>query len=142
MCINFQTKRTTLNLWAHICPKMDFRSGFEISFLEILCAPFFRQNGQLWLFGAKFAQKYNLGSKFQTFKTGFGINTSVIPWVPILSQIVQLLIFWPKFGEIGQLHAIFWFKYWWGCCRELGSSRVEVDGAEWSWVHSLVIPFT
>ena len=36
------------------------------------------------------------------------------------------LIFWPKFGEIAQLHAIFWLKYW-ACCRELG-------GGGWSWV--------
>ena len=65
----------------------------------------------------------------------------------------QILIFQPKFGEIAQLHAIFWFKYW-GCCRELGGgwnelggvgwSWVEVEnelgGGGWSWVHGLVIP--
>ena len=68
--------------------------------------------------------------------------------------------FWPKFGEIAQLRAIFWFKYCWGCCRELGGggwswvevemswvevdgagwSWVEVDGAGWRWVYGLVIP--
>ena len=31
--------------------------------------------------------------------------------LPIFSQNGQLLIFRPKFGEIAQLRAIFWFKY-------------------------------
>ena len=39
----------------------------------------------------------------------------------------NFLIFRPKFGEIAQLRVIFWFKYCWGCCRELG-------GGGWSWV--------
>ena len=91
MCTNFQTKRTTLNFWAQICPKMNF------------------------------------GSEFQKSKSGFGIITSNIPCVSIFSQNGQLLIFRPKFGKIAQLRAIFWFKYCWGCCRELGRGR-------WSWV--------
>ena len=52
-----------------------------------------------------------LVSEFQKSKSGFGINTSNIPYVPIFSQNRQLLIFRPKFGEIAQLRAIFWFKY-------------------------------
>ena len=107
------------------------------------------------------------GSEFQKSKSGFGSNTSKIQWVPIFSQNGQLLIFRSKFGEIAQLRAIFWFKYCWGCCRELGGGWnelgrggwswvevemrwVEVDGAGWSWVvvdrarwrwvHGLVIP--
>ena len=76
--------------------------------------------------------------------------------MPIVSQKGQFLIFWPKFEEIAQLRAKFWFKYCWGCCRELGGGGnelggggwswvevemrwVEVDGAGWSWVHGLVI---
>ena len=55
-------------------------------------------------------------------------------WVPIFSQNWQHLVFPPKFEEIAQLPAIFWFKYCWGCCRELG-------GGGWRWMHSLVIPF-
>ena len=57
--------------------------------------------------------------------------------------------FWFFVLNLGKLHAIFWFKYCWGCCRELGGgwnevdgagwSWVEVDGAEWSLVHGLVI---
>ena len=132
-------------------------SGFGISILEKLCAPIFRQNGQLWIFGPKLAQKWILGSEFQKSKSRFGINTSKIPRVPILSQNGQLLIFRPKFGEIAQLRPIFWFKYCWGCCRELSGgwnelggggwswaevemSWVEEDGAGWRWVHGLVIP--
>ena len=110
------------------------KSGFGISILEILCAPIFRQNGQLWIFGPKFAQKWILGSEFQKSKSGFGINTSKIPCVPIFSQNGQFLIFRPKFGEVAQLRAIFWFKYCWGCCRELGGSWNELSGGGWSWV--------
>ena len=93
---------------------------FGISILEMLRAPIFRQNSQLWIFGPKFAQKLILGSKFWKSKSGFGISASNIPCVPIFSQNGQLLIFWPKFGEIAQLRAIFKFKYCWRCCRELG----------------------
>ena len=110
------------------------KSGFGISILEILRAPIFRQNGQLWIFGPKFAQKWILGSEFQKSKSGFGINTSKIPCVPIFSQNGQLLIFWPKFGEITQLRAIFWFKYCWGCCRELIGGWSELGAGGWSWV--------
>ena len=126
--------------------------GFGISILDILHAPIFRQNRQLWIFGPKFAQKWILGSEFQKSKSGFGINTSNIPCVPIFSQNGQLLIFWPKFGEIAQLRAIFWFKYCWGCCRGLGGgwnelgrggwSWVEVDGVGWRWVRGFLIPLT
>ena len=44
------------------------------------------------------------------------------------------LIFRPKFGEITQLRATFWFKYCWGCCRELGEGWNELGGSGWSWV--------
>ena len=163
MCVNFQLKRATLTFLAQICPKR--KSGFEIkktnvgiriSILEIPCVPIFR-HGQLWIFEPKFAQKWILGSEFQKSKSGFRISTSSIPHVPIFSENWQLLIFGPKFGEIAQLRAIFWSKYFWGCCRELGEdwnelggggltwveveiSWVDVDGAGWRWVHGLVIP--
>ena len=94
----------------------------------------FKQNEQLWIFGPKFTQKLILGSEFHKFNSGFGINTSTISCVPIFSQNWQHFFFWPKCGEIAQLRAIFWFKYCWGCCRELG-------GGGWRWVHSLVILF-
>ena len=85
-------------------------------------------------FGPKFAQKWILGSEIQKSKSGFGISTSNVPCVPIFSQNRQLLIFWPKFGENAQLRAIFWFKYCWGCYRELGGGWNELGGGGWSWV--------
>ena len=51
-------------------------------------------------FSDKLTQKWFLGSEFQKSKSGFGINSSNIPCVLIFSQNGQLLIFWPKFGEI------------------------------------------
>ena len=227
MYTNFQLKRTTLIFLAEICPKrkLEFENqetnvGIEISILEIPCVPIFRQNRQLWAFGAKFGQKSisvskfqksksgfesaslwyyvhqfsnktdnfeflgpnlpknkfwgrniknlsldlesasmrycvhhfldktdnfeffgpNLpkngfwGSEFLKSKSGFEISTTKIPCVPISSQNGQLLLFWPKFGEIAQLRAIFWFKYCWGCCRELGGDWNELGGGGWSWV--------
>ena len=75
-----------------------------------------------------------MGSEFQKSKFGFGISTSNITCVPIVSQKGQFLIFWPKFEEIAQLRAKFWFKYCWGCCRELGGGGNELGGGGWSWV--------
>ena len=141
MCVNFQLKRTTLTFLAQICPKRKLgfeiqktNVGIRISIFEIPCVPIFRQNGQLWIFGPKFAQKWILGSEFQKSKSGFGINTSKITCAPVFSQNGQLLIFRPKFGEIVQLRAIFWFKYCWGCYRELGGDWNELGGGGWSWV--------
>ena len=103
------------------------KSGFGISILEVLCAPIFKQNEQLWIFGNKFTPKLILGSEFQKSNFGIGINTSTILCVPIFSQNGRHLVFRRKFGEIVQLRAIFWFKYCWGCCRELG-------GGGWNWM--------
>ena len=75
-----------------------------------------------------------LGSEFQKSKSWFRINISNIPCAPIFSQNGQLWIFWPKFEEIAQLHAIFWFKYCWGCCRELGRGWNGLDRGRWSLV--------
>ena len=149
MCANFQLKRTTLTFLAQICPKRKLgfeiqktNVGIRISILEIPCVPIFRQNGQLWVFGPKFAQKWILGSKFQKSKSGFGISILEILCAPIFRQNGQLWIFgpkfaqkwilgleiWSKFGKIAQLRAIFWFKYCWGCCRELSGSWNELGG--------------
>ena len=132
MCANFQLKQTTLTFLVQICPKRKLgfeiqktNVGIRISILEISCVPIFRQNGQLWIFGPKFAQKWILPTKFQKSKSGCGINTSNIPCVPIFSQNGQLLIFRAKFGEIAQLRSIFWFKYCWGCCRKWADSSPE-----------------
>ena len=141
MRVNFQLKRTTLTFLAQICPKKKLgfeiqkaNVGIRISILEILCAPIFRQNGQPWIFGPKFAQKWILGKGFQKSKSGFGINTSNILCVPIFSQIGQLLIFRPKFGEITQLRAIFGSNIVEGAAEswvEADMGSVEVDRAGW-----------
>ena len=68
----FQTKRTTLTFWAQIWPNINV--GVKISKIEVWignqhpwdrCAPIFRQNGQLWIFGPKFVQQWILGSRFK-----------------------------------------------------------------------------
>ena len=127
MCTKFQLKRTTLAFLAQICPKKKLgfeiqktNVGIRIGILEIPYVPIFRQNGQLWVFGPKFAQKWILGLTFQKSKSGFGINTSKIPCVPIFSQNGQLLIFR---SELRKLHN--YMQYF-------GSNIVE--GGGWSWV--------
>ena len=55
--------------------------------------------------------KRKLGFEIQKTNVGIRISILEIPCVPIFSQNGQLLIFRPKFGEIAQLRAIFWFKY-------------------------------
>ena len=138
MYTNFQTKRAVWIFGTKFAQKwilgskfLKSKSGFGVSILKILCVPTLRHTEQLWIFGPKFAQKLILGLEFQKSKSGFGINTSNIPCVPIFSQNGQLLIFWPKFGEIAQLRATFWFKYCWGCCREVGGGWNELGGAGW-----------
>ena len=59
----------------------------------------FRQNGQLWVFGPKFAQKWILGSEFEKSKSGFGISILEIPFAPIFRKNGQLYIFGPKFAQ-------------------------------------------
>ena len=61
------------------------------------------------LFRPKFGQKLFLKSEFQKFKPEFGISTSKIPCASIFGQNGQLSIFRPEFGEIAQLHSMFWF---------------------------------
>ena len=85
--------------------------------------------------------KMDFGTEFQKSKSGFGMKTFNIPCMPILSQNGQLLFLRPKFGEIAQLRVIFWFRYCWGCCRELGGGWNELGGGGWSWVE-LGAPFS
>ena len=107
------------------------KSGFGFSILEILCAPIFRQSGELWIFGPKFAQKWILGLQFQKSKSGFEINTSIIPCVSLFSQNGEILIFQPKFEEIVQLRAIFFCP---NIVEGVAESWVEQGGGGWSWV--------
>ena len=96
---------------AQICPKIHLgleiqktNVGIRISILEISYLPILKQ---IWLSRSKFAQKWILELEFQNSKCNFRISTSKRPCVPIFSQNKQLWIFWPKFGEIAQLRAIF-----------------------------------
>ena len=61
-------------------------------------------------------------------------STPPLYHVSIFSQNGQHLFFRPKFEEIAQLRAIFWFKYCWGCCRELGGGWNELGGGGWRWM--------
>ena len=97
----------------------------------------FQENKNLWIFGPKFAKKWILGSKFQKSKSGFGINTSNIPCVPIFSQDGQLLIFRPKFGKLASYVQYFGSNIVEGVAESLVETElswVEVDGAGWSCV--------
>ena len=54
MCANFQSKWTTLNFTAQICPKKDLgfetgksNVGIRINVVETFCLPIFSQTGQL-----------------------------------------------------------------------------------------------
>ena len=65
MCANFQSKWTTLDFSAQICPEKDLgletekrKVGIRIDIVETLCVPTFRQTGQLWVFRSEFAQKW------------------------------------------------------------------------------------
>ena len=85
MCTNFQTKQTTLNFWAQICPKMNF--------------------------GVRISKNLSLDSKS---------TPPIYHECQFSIRMENLWFFQPKFGETAQLRAILWFKYCWGCCRELG----------------------
>ena len=64
-CVSIFSFMDNFDFFAPNLPKNGFcgqnvknlKSGFGISILEILRVPIFRQNGQLWIFGPKFAQK-------------------------------------------------------------------------------------
>ena len=103
------------------------KSGFWISILEMLFLPICRQNRQFEFLGPNLPKN---GFRGQNFKNlSLDLESS-----PMFSQNGQLLIFWPKFGEIVQLRAIFRFKYCWGCCRELGGGWNELGEAGWRWM--------
>ena len=106
MRANFQLKRTTLTFLARISQKrklafeiQKINVGIRISILEIPCVPIFRQNGQLWIFGPKFAQKWILRSEFQKSKSGFGISIFETLCATIFRQNGQLWIFGLKFVQ-------------------------------------------
>ena len=76
-----------------------------------------------------------MGSEFQKSKSGFGINTSKIPCVPIFSQNLGKLSNYVQYFGSNIVEGV--AESW----VEVEMSWVEVDGAGWRWVHGLVIPF-
>ena len=83
---NFQAKQIALTCSDQISPKMDLglesqKTNVEIRMiiLKILCAPIFRQNGQLSVSWPKFPKNWILEMEFQKSKCRFGISTSKIP---------------------------------------------------------------
>ena len=93
----FSIKTDNFDFLAQICPKRKL--GFEIqitnvgiiiNIFEIPSVPIIRQNGQLWIFGPNFAQKWILGSKFQKSKSGFRISILEILCVTIFRHNGQL----------------------------------------------------
>ena len=62
--LNFEPKFAQKRIFASKFQKYKF--GFGISILEILWAPIFRQNGEVWSFASKFAKKWMSGSRYQS----------------------------------------------------------------------------
>ena len=78
-----------------------------------------------------------MGSKFQKSKSGFGINTSKIPHMPIFSQNEQLLIFGLNLGKLPNYLQYFGSNIVEGVAEswlEAEMSWVEVDGAGRKWM--------
>ena len=102
----FSDKTDNFDFFGPNLPQMDFSFeiqkttvGIRISFDDIPCVPIFRQNGQLWLFWPKFAQKTIFGLEIQKINVGKKISILKIPCVPIFRQNEQLWLFWPKFAQ-------------------------------------------
>ena len=102
---NFYIKKIVLIFWPKFAQQwtlglvfLKSKSRFGISILEILWAPIFRQNGQLWFFAPKFAQKWILGSEFRNSKSGFGISSLEILCAPVFRKNGQVWIFGHKFA--------------------------------------------
>ena len=103
MCANFQSKWTTLNFSAQICPKKDLgfeteknNGGIRINIVKTLCVPIYSQTGQRL---AQICPKRDLGLEIQ--KTNVGIRISIVTMrcVPIFRKNGQLWRFRPKFAQ-------------------------------------------
>ena len=62
-------------------------------------------------FWAQICRKIDLGVEILKIQVWIRNQHLQFNIVPIFSQNGQLLVFWPKFGEVAQLRATFWFKY-------------------------------
>ena len=119
-------------------------SGFRISILEILCAPIFRQNKQLSVFGPKFAQKWILGSDFKNLIQDLESTPPLYHVYQFSVKMDNIWFFDLNFGKLPNYVQYFGSNIVEGVAEswvEVEMSWVEVDGGGWRWVHSLVIPF-
>ena len=108
--------RQNENLWlflTQICPKVDLglkildtNLGIRINMLEILCVPIFRDNFDF--FGPNLPKNGFLGRNFKNLSPDL---ESACPRYHAcqFSGKWTTLNFPPRFGEIAQLHVIFWF---------------------------------
>ena len=153
MCINFQTKRITLKIWGQNFKNVGVDS--ESAFLRYYVLQFSNKTDNVEFLGPNLPKNGSWGHNFKNlslylesasirccvyqFSDRVGISKI---WIRNCNQHLQytvganfqcqLLIFRPKFGEIAQLRAIFWFKYCWWCCRELGGDCNELGGGGWT----------
>ena len=81
---------------------------FRINIVEILCAPVFRKNGQVWIFGPKFNKNLILVSEFKKSKSRYGGSILEILGATISRKKRQFWTFALKFA----LKCIFGVGIW------------------------------
>ena len=107
MCINFFGQNLRKNgFWGQNFKNLSLDS--ELASLRYYVYHFSDKTANFEFLGPNLPKNGFWGQKS---KSPFRINTFNIPCVPIFCQNEQVLIFRPKFGDIGQLRAIFLFKY-------------------------------
>ena len=139
MCTNFRTKQELCLLGPKFAQKwilgsefQKSKSGFGIGILEILCAPIFRQNGQLWIFGSKFAQNGFWGLNFKNLSLD---SESVHPRYHLSQLSVKMdnfKFFDLNLGKLPNYARYFGSNIIEGIAEnwmEVDMSCVEVDGA-------------
>ena len=103
MCVNFQSKWTTLNFSAQICPKKDLgfeteksNVGISVNIVEILN---FRSNWTTLSFSVQICPKMDLGFEIEKTNAGTRISNLEVTCGTIFWQNRQIWLFWPKFGK-------------------------------------------
>ena len=75
---------------------------------DTMCTNFLTKQTTLTFLGSNLPKNGFWGSNLKNLS----LDSDSTPLCsPIFSQNRQLLSFWPKFGGIAQLRAMFWFKY-------------------------------
>ena len=78
-----------------------------MSILKTPCVPIFRKDGQIWLFGLKFAKKWIWVSKFQKFKSRFEISILEYYVYQFSDKMDSFEYLGPNFPENGFCHRNF-----------------------------------